>query len=193
MSLPGLVAQPLSQIGLLVSPIDQLFALVNTNPYFIGVMMLVLNLGGRFLVMEVSKEQELFFQNVWVRRFLIFIVLFVATRSIQTAALLTVIAVLVVGYLLNENSALCILNGGVAGSKCAKGGVREGMKIGSGSSGGGLTPEESEILRRLSEKQARYAKPASSREKEADAQAEEIYLANMALLRGEWADRRFGF
>lgn len=191
MSLPGLIAQPLGQIGIIASPIDQLFALVNTNPYFIGIMMLMLNLGGRFLVMEVSKDQELFFQNIWVRRFLIFIVLFVATRSIQTAALLTIIAILIIGYLLNENSALCILNGGITGSKCAQS-ATEGMQSGSAT---GLTPEEADILRRLSEKQARYMvkSPSSRREKEADVQAEEIYLANMALLRGQWDDRRFGF
>jgi len=189
MSLPGLIAQPIAQIGALVSPIDQLFALVNTNPYFIGIMMLVLNLGGRFLVMEVSKDQELFFQNQWVRRFLIFIVLFVATRNILTAFLLTIVAVIAVGYLFNENSALCLLKGGVAGSKCAK--EKEGMRDGSGKPG--LTPEESEILRRLLEKQARYSVKPDTREKEADAQAEEIYLANMALLRGAWNDRRFGF
>ena len=59
MSLPGLLAQPVTQalIGTL-NPIDSLMAIFNTNPYFIGLMMLILNLGGRFLMLEVSKDQD---------------------------------------------------------------------------------------------------------------------------------------
>jgi hypothetical protein len=62
-----------------LNPIDALLSTINTNPYFIGCMMVLLNLGGRFLSMEVTKEQEKFFQNTWVRGFLIFVVLVVAT------------------------------------------------------------------------------------------------------------------
>jgi hypothetical protein len=43
----------------LTNPLDVLMASVNSNPYFIGLMMLLLNLGGRFLALEISKEQAL--------------------------------------------------------------------------------------------------------------------------------------
>lgn len=178
MSLPGLLAQPVTQalIGTL-NPIDSLMAIFNTNPYFIGLMMLILNLGGRFLMLEVSKDQEQVFQNPWVRRGLIFIVLFVATRSVVTAFWLTIIAVLLLGYLFNENSAMCVFSSGRNGSKCAKG-DKDGE---AGKSG--LTPEEQDILRRLNEKYMRYSKVADKSDggKE-DADTTEIYMANMELL-----------
>lgn len=184
MSLPGLMAQPVVQaMATAMNPIEAAVAIFNSNPYFIGVMMLILNLGGRFLILEVTKGQEQFFQNPWVRRMLIFIVLFVATRNIITAFWLTIIVVLVLGYLFNENSALCVFKAGKSGSKCAKG---EGMVGGVG--GAGLTPDEQDILRRLSEKQMRYSggsgQQKSVDDDDDDVDASEIYMANMELLHG---------
>ena len=63
--------------GLPIAPLDAALLSLNSNPYFIGMMMLMLNFGGRFLPMEMTKGQEALFQNPWVRRFLIFIIIFV--------------------------------------------------------------------------------------------------------------------
>lgn len=178
MSLPGLIAQPVIHAGMPpLGPIEAALAMFSANPYFIGLMMLILNLGGRFLALEITKEQEQFFQNQWVRRGLIFIVFFVATRSILVAFWLTLIAVLVLGYLLNENSSLCVWSG-----SCAKqGGKKDGGDT--PKQGGGMTPEEQEILRRLSEKYQRYNQPQKkAEEQEEDADASEVYMANMELL-----------
>ena len=119
MSLPGLVAHPLAQLmgstataAAATSPIDLILGAFNGNLYFVGIMMLILNLGGRFIAMEITKEQEGFFQHPWVRRFLIFVVLFVATRNLMISFWLTIIVVLTLGYLFNENSALCIIGRG---------------------------------------------------------------------------------
>lgn len=103
-----------------LGPVDALLATFNTNPYFIGLMMLILNLGGRFLAMEITKGQEQFLSHPAVRRVLIFVVLFIATRNIVIAFWLWLIIVLSLGYLFNENSAFCVLGrGGRAGSTCA--------------------------------------------------------------------------
>ena len=190
MSLPGLMANPVGQVvATAMNPIESALSIVNSNPYFIGIMMLILNLGGRFLILEVTKGQEQFFQNPWVRRVLIFVVLFVATRNIMTAFWLTIVVVLVLGYLFNENSALCVFKGGRGGSKCAK--KEEGMVGGGGAggaSGSGLTPDEQDILRRLSEKQMRYSSGAQKKtvddDEDDDVDATEIYMANMELLHG---------
>lgn len=113
--IPGAVAA-VATLG----PVDSLLAAFNTNPYFIGMMMLILNLGGRFLAMEITKGQELFLSHPFVRRGLIFVVLFIATRNIVIAFWLWLAIVLSLGYLFNENSAFCVFGkAGVAGSKCA--------------------------------------------------------------------------
>lgn len=103
-----------------LGPVDTLLAGFNTNPYFIGLMMLILNLGGRFLAMEITKGQEQFLSHPFVRRGLIFVVLFIATRNIVTAFWLWLAIIISLGYLFNENSAFCVFGrGGTAGSKCA--------------------------------------------------------------------------
>ena len=141
--------------------------------------MLILNLGGRFINLEVTKNQELFLQRPWVRRVLIFVVLFVATRSLHVAFWTTVVVVLLLGYLFNENSAMCLFQGGVKGATCANtpvGHVEEGM-----------TPEEKEILQRLLSKSQRFNKPPKNddmpTELDDDVLHTEIYAANLSLLR----------
>jgi len=193
MSLPGLVAHPLAQImgstataAATVGPIDLILGAFNTNLYFVGIMMLILNLGGRFIAMEITKEQEGFFQHPWVRRFLIFVVLFVATRNLMISFWLTIIVVLTLGYLFNENSAFCIIGkGGAPGATCAKGADGKAADAKPG-----MTPEEMEIFRRLNEKKLRYDIAAEQAKKDAEkknkfADPSLVYLANMNLLNSE--------
>jgi len=149
MSLPAALAGQSAMSSMaIISPMDGFLQIFNNNPYFIGIMMLILNLGGRFISLEVTKKQELFLQHPWVRRVLIFTVLFVATRNLWVAFWATVTVVLLLGYLFNENSALCIFGQlGASGSTCS-----DGPKPGEG-----MTPEEKEILLRLSSKAQKYA------------------------------------
>lgn len=145
------------------SPFDMILGSINTNPYFIGMTMLLLNLGGRFLGLEMSKGQETFFQNQWVRRFLIYVIVFVGTRNILVAFILGSIIILAIGYLFNENSSLCIFKIGVPGSSCAEGFVvNEPMPPQPPMPpmpSGGLTPEEQVILQTLQNKQASTMTP----------------------------------
>jgi hypothetical protein len=169
---------------------------VNHNPYFIGLMMLLLNLGGRFISLEVTKQQEQFLQLPWVRRILIFTVLFVATRNLWVAFWMTLVVVLFLGYLFNENSSLCLFGrGGKDGSTCSAGGAA--TPTGTGNE---MTPEEREILQRLSAKAQRYqtggagagagggagagtgGAEAGNKEDNDDTPVEDVYLANLKLL-----------
>ena len=179
----------------IISPMDGFLQIFNNNPYFIGIMMLILNLGGRFISLEVTKKQELFLQHPWVRRVLIFTVLFVATRNLWVAFWATVTVVLLLGYLFNENSALCIFGQlGASGSTCS-----DGPKPGEG-----MTPEEKEILLRLSSKAQKYAVAEDAAkggkktpeqlarqqslspdaDEEDDVLHTDVYAANLAVLRG---------
>jgi hypothetical protein len=200
MSLPAAMsAQGLTAMAP-INPIDAFLQIFNSNPYFIGIMMLILNLGGRFISLEVTKKQEQFLQLPWVRRGLIFTVLFVATRNIWVAFWATLTVILFLGYLFNENSALCIFGqGGKAGSKCDGG--QDGLKPGEE-----MTPEEKEILQRLSAKAQRYQTMGSANtsaittktpeqlaldkslkqtgtDEEDDVLHTDIYAANLTLLR----------
>jgi len=154
-----------------LSPFDSILQIFNTNPYFIGITMLLMNLGGRFLTLEVSKQQEQVLQHPWVRRSLIFIVIFMGTRSIWVAFWTTLVVILCMGYLFNENSSMCIFGqGGTKGSTCSSEQKYD------------MTPEEKEILMRLTAKSQRLQASAKNTSEE-DVSHTDVYTANMSLLR----------
>jgi hypothetical protein len=200
MSLPTIAAgAPVSAIGpMVLGPLDSAIMALNSNPYFIGTMMLLLNLGGRFISMEMSKSQEQFFQNPWVRRLLIFTVLFVGTRNVMVAFWMTLIIILLIGYLFNENSSLCLFHLGSSGSSCSEGPTSSQMQA-QMTPASPFTPEEAEIYRRLQEKQLRFS--ADQRQTQTKVPTPDFskslsdtYWQNMVLIRnsdGTYGNPRF--
>lgn len=185
MSLPTApLAAIASQSGVPMAPLDLAISSINSNPFFIGSMMLMLNFGGRFLAMEMSKGQEQFFQSPWVRRALIFTVIFVGTRNIVVAFWMSLIIILMVGYLFNENSSLCLFNLGSSGSSCASSEQQQQPL-------GGLTPEESEILKRLSDKQQRLTPKIEKSPETPKQSSSEIYWQNMGFINGQSGFRNY--
>lgn len=83
---------------------------LNSNPYLIGFFMLMLNLGGRFLAMELTPRQEAFLQQRWLRPLLFFIVLFVATRNLAVAFWITLFLFVILWVLANEKSPFCLIS-----------------------------------------------------------------------------------
>ena len=62
---------------------------LNNNKFFIGVMMILLNIGSRHLVDEFSGSEEEYNRNILLRRIAIFAVCFIATRDVVHSTLLT--------------------------------------------------------------------------------------------------------
>ena len=122
-----------------LNPIDAMISGINTNTYFIGLSMLILNLGGRHLAMSLTPEQDRFFQNPWIRRSMLFVVIFVATRNIFTALWMSIGIILSIGYLFNEHSDLYLFGEPVPMPPPPP-------------QPAGLTPEETDMYRRLHEK-----------------------------------------
>jgi hypothetical protein len=158
----------------MTNPLDILMASVNSNPYFIGLMMLLLNLGGRFLSLEISKEQEKFLSQPIVRRFFLFAVLFVATRNVVIAAGLAIIVIVLLGYLFNENSDLCLWKSCISDPASQE--IKQESFL-------GLTSEEAMIYKRLQDKQMAAAKPKEAEPEGTEKNKESIasVLYNSAL------------
>jgi hypothetical protein len=72
-------------------------------------MMVLLNVGSRYIYLEMGKAHDLFFNQKWVRRLLIFTVFFVATRDILASLLMTVAFIVFFLELTHESSQYCIL------------------------------------------------------------------------------------
>lgn len=185
MSVPTAAVAAAMVAAPVLNPFDAFVLSLNSNPYFIGLMMLLLNLGGRFIAMEVTKGQEQFFQNPWVRRLLIFTVLFVGTRNVMVAFWSTLVIVLLIGYLFNENSSLCIFNLGSNGSTCADDKDKGKDKKDGGQANGqiGFTFEEAEIYRRLTEKYNKFMKGKEEASKPtSEKPTADVYWQNLNLL-----------
>lgn len=63
---------------------------LNTNKFFIGGMMIVLTIGGRFIINNLSEEQKEKIDTPFFRKLFIFCAFFVATRDLITTIFLTV-------------------------------------------------------------------------------------------------------
>jgi hypothetical protein len=90
------------------SPFDFL-SVLNDNKYFAGVIMLVMNIGSKYITIELSKTQEAYFRYTLGRQIIIFSILWVGTRDITISLVLTAVFILLVDYLFNENSKFCII------------------------------------------------------------------------------------
>ena len=77
---------------------------INMNPYLLGIAYIMLNLGGRFMVLSITPAQEAFLQNIVFRPLLLFCIMFIGTRNLVVAFWLTLVILIVLHYLLNEQS-----------------------------------------------------------------------------------------
>lgn len=162
-----------------LNPIEALLTSLNTNTYLIGLSMILLNLGGRHLAMGLTPEQDRFFQAPWMRRGMLFVVIFVATRNVFTALWLSIGLILFIGYLLNEHSSLYLFGEPVPQPPATT----------PPTTVAGLTGEEQEIYKRLHDKVQRTKSAEELKQKEDGAkeplskQLEGWYRQNMAAMR----------
>ena len=83
--------------------------ILNDNKFFAGIVMLIMNIGSKYISIELSKTQENYIKYSLGRQILIFAVLWMGTRDIVTSLILTVVFILFADYLFNEHSQYCII------------------------------------------------------------------------------------
>jgi hypothetical protein len=137
------------------NPIENTINSLNSNPYFIGSMMMLLNLGGRHLATGLTPEQDKFFQQPWFRRILIFVIFFVGTRNAITSLFMSILVNIILAYLLNDQSDMYLLKPNVKGKKVEASFDKD---VSGATIYTGLTPEETEIHKRLTEKLNKLSK-----------------------------------
>jgi len=158
-----------------LNPIEAIIAGINTNTYLIGMSMIIMNLGGRHLAPSLTSEQDKFFQNPWIRRGMLFVVIFVATRNIFTAFWLSIGLIIIIGYLLNEHSSLYLFGEPVP--------LPAQPSIAPIT---GLTPEEQDIYKKLQDKVNRASQkdePAAEKKLTIEQQLTSWYKDNMGAIR----------
>ncbi len=76
---------------------------INTNKYFIGTMMIILTIGGRFIIGELSDKQRERINTPTFRRVFIFCAFFMATRDILIAIIMTIIFTMLLSEILKDD------------------------------------------------------------------------------------------
>ena len=84
-------------------------ASLNNSKFFAGLIMIMLNIGSKYITIELSKTQEECLKNHVARQILIFSISWMGTRDILMSLALTAIFIVMTEFLFNENSRFCVI------------------------------------------------------------------------------------
>jgi len=82
---------------------------LNNNKFFAGIIMILLNVGSKFISIQFSKSAEEYMKYSIGKQLLVFAMAWMGTRDIYTALVLTAIFVVLSDNLFNEESPYCIV------------------------------------------------------------------------------------
>lgn len=82
---------------------------LNNSKFFAGIVMILLNIGSKFVTIQFSKSTEEYMKMSIGKEILVFAMAWMGTRDIYTALGLTAIFVILSEHLFNEESSLCLV------------------------------------------------------------------------------------
>jgi hypothetical protein len=82
---------------------------LNNSKFFAGVVMILLNIGSKFITIQFSKSTEEYMKYTISKQLLVFAMAWMGTRDIYAALGLTAVFTILSDYLFNEESSLCIV------------------------------------------------------------------------------------
>ena len=82
---------------------------LNNSRFFAGLVMIMLNIGSKYVTIELSKSQEQYLRNSIARQMLIFAISWMGSRDIITALALTAVFNVLTEHLFNEKSNYCVV------------------------------------------------------------------------------------
>ena len=93
----------------IVTHIDRVVQNLNTSKIFAGIMIIVLNIGSKFVNIKLSKSMEGYLKYTFSKQILVFAITWMGTRDIYIAVVITILFTILNEYLFNESSKLCCL------------------------------------------------------------------------------------
>ena len=99
------MASILNNISIFESTIQSL----NQSKYFYGILMILLNIGAKYIEIDIPKHHKKILSSKLIRRILIFTVAFIATRDFVVSLVITAAFIILVLNLFNNESQYCIL------------------------------------------------------------------------------------
>ena len=92
-----------------LSYVNEHVIFLNNNKFFAGVIMILLNIGSKFIMVEFSKSTQEYMKYTVCKQILVFAMAWMGTRDIYTSLGLTAIFTILSEYLFNEESQLCVV------------------------------------------------------------------------------------
>jgi hypothetical protein len=80
---------------------------LNNSKFFAGVVMILLNIGSKFIAIQFSKSTEEYLKMNVTKQLLVFAMAWMGTRDIYTALVLTAVFTILSDHLFNEESPYC--------------------------------------------------------------------------------------
>ena len=84
---------------------------INTSKFFAGFVMIMLNIGSKYITIKLSKSQEAYLRNTIARQLLIFSIIWMGTRDVLISIAMTGAFVVLTDHLFNERSPYCVIPG----------------------------------------------------------------------------------
>lgn len=101
---------PYAAIENLFEMLNNRVAMINQSKIFAGLMIIILNISSKFVTIRLSKTMESYLKYTFSRNILIFTIAWMGTREIYIAALITIVFIVCIDYLFNEESPFCCLS-----------------------------------------------------------------------------------
>ena len=92
-----------------ISYINSHVMYLNNSKFFAGVIMILLNIGSKFMSIQFSKSTEEYMKLSLSKQILVFAMAWMGTRDIYVALGLTAVFTILSEYLFNEESSMCIV------------------------------------------------------------------------------------
>ena len=82
---------------------------LNSSTFFAGIMMICLNIGSRYIQLNLDESTESYIKYALTKEILVFTISWMATRNIYMSLGLTAVFIVLADFILNEKSRYCLL------------------------------------------------------------------------------------
>lgn len=98
-----------TKLMVLYNYINSFAVQLNTNKFLIGISMLMLNVGGKYVQVKFHKSTEEYLKSAISKNFIVFCMVFIGTRDVIMALIVTVLFIIITDHLFNDESKYCLV------------------------------------------------------------------------------------
>ena len=82
---------------------------LNSSTFFAGIMMICLNIGSRYIQLNLDESTESYIKYALTKEIMVFTISWMATRNIYMSLGLTAVFIVLADFIMNEKSKYCLL------------------------------------------------------------------------------------